>query len=52
MKNDLHLRKNLDYLAGFEKRIGYTFTNKVLLVQAFTHPSYTFNTWTGKNDII
>lgn len=37
------LRLLIDGLDKFEKRINYTFRDKALLLQAFTHPSYAYN---------
>ena len=41
-KNQINLR-----LAPFERNIGYTFNNIIYLFQAFTHPSYMSNRFTG-----
>lgn len=37
------LEQLLDGYEGFEKRIGYTFSDRSYLLQAFTHASYHFN---------
>jgi len=44
--NNKKLKIKLKYLSGFERKIGYTFKNKLYLLQAFTHASYTYNIWT------
>lgn len=41
------LEKQTKEMASFEKEIGYVFKNKELLLEAFTHPSYSENTITG-----
>ncbi|CAK8683082.1 unnamed protein product [Clavelina lepadiformis] len=40
------LNQLLQGMAGFEKKIGYTFKNKSYLLQALTHASYFYNTIT------
>lgn len=41
------LKQETKEMASFEKDIGYVFKNKVLLLEAFTHPTYSDNTITG-----
>nr|UXX21448.1 endoribonuclease dicer [Calyptrophora lyra] len=41
------LKRQTKEMASFEKKIGYVFKNKELLLEAFTHPSYSDNTITG-----
>mgnify|MGYP002803811972 CR=1 FL=1 len=41
------LKQQTKEMKLFEKKIGYTFKNKALLLEAFTHPTYYDNTITG-----
>ena len=41
------LKRQTKEMASFEEKIGYVFNNKELLLEAFTHPSYSDNTITG-----
>ena len=41
------LKRQTKQMASFEEKIGYVFKNKELLLEAFTHPSYSDNTITG-----
>ena len=41
------LRQQTCEMETFQRNIGYVFENKVLLLEAFTHPTYSDNTITG-----
>ena len=41
------LKQQTREMEAFEEQIGYTFRNKALLLEAFTHPTYYDNTITG-----
>ena len=52
LKNDSQMERLIKYLPGIEEIIGYHFTKKALLVQAFTRSSYSVEHGFPSNEVL